>query len=215
VSREGDRIAAISCTERWGLRHGGTWQTVLVDEAFIFDVSGEELLLTEHRVAHDGQRDTPGLTCISPNLGERAVDGARRGIEIMDAIAADPSLAETTNFADSFDGLALESIQAIDKTIDPSHRRVTPVETRYTPVGIDAATGWDFIAVVSVCRHYPEGVFDQDVETGQLRPIEEPAGPGYSAETLVYVHVENKHRDDGGTEYLWDFATNVTEGCWS
>lgn len=214
TSREGDRIAAVVCSEQWGLNMNDAWHTVFVDEAIVFEIVDDELVVAEHHVAHDGARTTEGLTCLSGIFGERAVDGARRGIETMDAIEADPSLALTTDYSEAFDGLAFASIESLGQTIDMTKRRISPVETRYTPIGLDPSKGWDFIAAVSVCRHYPEGVYDEVIATGQRIQVDPDAGPGYSAETIVHVYIEDKPRSEGGTEYLWDFNTNVTEGCW-
>lgn len=212
--REGDRIAAVMCSEQWVQSIHNAWRTVFVDEAFVLDIVDGELRVSDHQVAHDGSTMTEGLTCLPGIIGERAVDGARKGIEVTDAIELNPELAATTDFTESFAGLALASMEELALTADTGTRRISPVETRYTPLGVDTSKGWDFIAVVSVCRHFPEGAFVENLATGEIRQLNPDAVPGYSVESLVYVYVEDKPRIEGGDEFLWNLDAATSEGCW-
>ena len=213
VQRQQDQIVGASCSERWGQRPGGTWQISFVDEAYTFDIIDDDLIVVDVTTAHDGEPATTGLSCFSGILGERAVDGARAGIDALRAIAVDPTLAATTDFETLFGGVALDSFAPLATTADPSRRRVTPVETRYTPLGIDARS-LDFIGVVSVCRFYPQGVLDEVVATGERVEVNTNYQPGTSIEDRVSVWIEPKSRVDGGVERFWSFEANVSEGCW-
>lgn len=213
VQRRDDRIVAVSCTERWSERRSGNYQISFIDEAFIFDIVDDALVLSEVRTAHDGEPGTGGLTCFSGILGERAVDAARAGIEALDAIDADPSRAATTDFESLFGGVAYDTFAALATNIDQTTRRISPVETRYTPLGLDPAS-LDFLGLVSVCRYYPEGVYDEDIATGQRLEVNADYGPGASFEDIIHVWIEPKRRVEGGVEQFFDFEANVSEGCW-
>lgn len=215
VQRAGDQIAAVTCSERWSERRTGAHQVVFVDQAMLFDIVDGALQLTEVRTAHDGERASEGLTCFVGIMGERALDAARNGVDALEAISADPALAHTTDFEALFSAVAYDSFSVIPDTVDMTRRRVSPVEVTYTPLGIDPSKGIDFIGAVSVCRYYPEGVYDEVIATGERLQVNDAYAPGTSVEDIVYVHIEPKRRSQGGVDHFWDFTADVSRDCWS
>ena len=216
MEEQNGRVFFTDCTERHGRAANGDIEVLFVDQAVVLDVSGSDWFVESIEVRHDGSADAVGYGCVPPSFVERSIEAAERGLLLTDQLLAEPELIGSTAVDTVFAGQALVILEeSYGAFASSGRRRVTTAQYRLEPVGMRTDQFVRHVVAIRVCRHYPDGVADEVLASGELEsPNPELSSPGSSEEELVFVWLPVDGARDGSSDRVVGFEPTDTVDCW-